>query len=62
MKTDRCPTTAIEDILAEVWKLKDENAAQYGYDIQAIARAAREHQESHPDRIVSLESPTENSK
>ena len=49
-------TTTVDanDILAEVWKLKEENAAEYGYDIDAIAAAAREHQKAHPKRIVRI--------
>jgi hypothetical protein len=46
-----------EDILAEVWHLKDENAAEHRYDIQAIGLAAQKHQQSHPDRVVPLELP-----
>lgn len=54
MNKDARKTRQAGDILAEVWKIKDENAAEYGYDIQAIAMAARKHQGDHPDRIVRL--------
>ena len=56
MKTETYPMP-MEDILADVWRLKDENATEHGYDIQAIAMAARKRQDSHPDRIVRLASP-----
>jgi len=46
-----------ESIVAEVRRLKEENAAEYGYDIRAIGAAARRHQQEHPERIVSREVP-----
>ncbi len=52
MKTETSTTRPSEDVLADVWKLKEENAAEYDYDIDAIAAAARKHQESHPHLIV----------
>lgn len=57
MRTETRTTAPLDDILADVWRLKDENAAEHGYDIQAIALAARKHQSSHPDRVVQLASP-----
>ena len=47
-------TVYANDILAEVWRLKEENAAEHGYDIDAIAAAARENQKAHPKRIVRI--------
>ncbi len=38
--------------IQEVWKLKEENAAAHGFDIDSIAHAARNRQEEHPERIV----------
>jgi len=52
MKTKSTTEPATDSILREVWRLKDENAATYGYDIDAIAAAARRHQEAHPQLVV----------
>jgi len=52
MEIETITTRPSEDVLAEAWKLKEENAAEYDYDIDAIAAAARKHQESHPHLIV----------
>jgi hypothetical protein len=58
MKTKTSPQAPPGNILAEVWKMKDENAAEHGYDIQAMALAARKRQESHSKRVVRLAIPT----
>ena len=42
-----------DETMQEVWRLKEENAAAYGFDVDAIAAAASEHQRTHPHRIVS---------
>ena len=60
MKTETYSVAPSEDILADVWRLKEENAAEYGFDIEAIARAARKHQDSHPERVVRRILPESN--
>ena len=50
------PTKDLEaptDILEEVRKLKEENAAAHNYDVAAIGAAARKNQQAHPHRVVS---------
>jgi len=47
-----------DSIVLEVRRLKEENAAEYGFNARAIGAAARLHQQEHPKRIVSREHPT----
>ena len=47
-----------DSIVLEVRRLKEENAAEYGFNARAIGAAARLHQQDHPERIVSREYPT----
>ena len=47
-----------DSIVLEVRRLKEENAAEYGFNARAIGAAARLHQQEHPERIVSREHPT----
>jgi len=50
-----------EDSLVQVVRrLKEENAAEHGFNIRAIGEAARRHQLDHPGRIVSREPKMEN--
>jgi len=44
-----------DSIVMEVRRLKEENAAEHGYDARAIGAAARRNQQEHPERIVSRE-------
>ena len=44
-----------DSIVLEVRRLKEENAAEYGFNARAIGAAARLHQQDHPERIVSRE-------
>ena len=44
-----------DSIVLEVRQLKEENAAEYGFNARAIGAAARRHQQEHPERIVSRE-------
>ena len=53
MKTT--PRTQEDSIVLEVRRLKEDNAAEYGFDARAIGAAARRHQQAHPERIVSRE-------
>jgi hypothetical protein len=56
MKTT--PRTNEDSIVIEVRRLKEENAAEYGFNARAIGAAARRHQMTHPERIVSREHHT----
>ncbi len=40
-------------IIMEVRRLKEENAAEHGFDIRKIAEAARARQREHPERMVT---------
>ena len=42
-----------DSIIARVRRLKEENAAEYGFDVRAIAAAAQARQREHPERIVT---------
>ena len=42
-----------QSVIMEVCRLKEENAAAYGYDIRKIAKAAQKRQFEHPDRMVT---------
>jgi hypothetical protein len=44
-------------ILDEVRLWKEEHAAEYDYDIQAIGKALQDAQKEHPERIVSFSKP-----
>ena len=46
-----------DSIVLEVRRLKEENAAEYGFNARTIGAAARRHQQEHPERIVSREHP-----
>lgn len=49
MKTD-----TEESIIEHVRSLKEENAAEYGYSLEAIIASARERQEASGRRIIRL--------
>lgn len=42
-----------ESIIMEVRRLKEENAAEHGFDLRKIAEAARARQREHPERMVT---------
>ncbi len=50
-------TTTIEkntdSIIMEVRRLKEENAAEHGFDVRKIAESARARQREHPERMVT---------
>ncbi len=52
MKASSTNGATSDSILREVWMLKDENAAAHGYDVEAIAEAARRHQQAHGRDVV----------
>jgi hypothetical protein len=42
-----------DSIVCQVRRLKEENAAEHGFDLRRIAAAARSRQKLHPERMVS---------
>jgi len=42
-----------DSIITEVRRLKEENAAEHGFDLRKIAAAARIRQREHPERVVT---------
>ena len=42
-----------DPVIREVRRIKEDIAAQYGYDVRAIAKAAREHSQKHGRKTVS---------
>lgn len=40
-------------MIREVRRIKEDIAAQYGYDVRAIAKAAREHSQKHGRKALS---------
>ncbi len=50
-------TTLLENetdsIIEQVRRLKEANAEKYGFDVRAIAAAARANQRKHPERMVT---------
>jgi hypothetical protein len=42
-----------DSIVRQVRRLKEENAAEHGFDLRRIAAAARSKQKLHPERMVS---------
>ena len=43
-----------DGIVEEVWRIKESHAAQYGYNIRAMARALRRAQRRGGRKVVSL--------
>jgi hypothetical protein len=43
----------IETTIMEVRRLKEENAAEHGFDLRKIAAAAQARQREHPERMVT---------
>ena len=46
-----------DSIIMEVRRLKEENAAEHGFDLRKIATAARARQSEHPHRMVTRVPP-----
>ena len=44
---------SMDSIIMEVRRLKEENAAEHGFDIRKIAEAARARQREHPERMFT---------
>jgi len=43
-----------DSVISEVRRIKEEIAAQYGYDVHALAKALREKQGKYGRKVVSL--------
>jgi hypothetical protein len=41
-----------ENPIEEVWRIRDELSAEYGYDVHRIFAALREEEKQHGDRLV----------
>ncbi len=52
-------TETQESIIEHIRSLKEENAAEYGYSLEAIIASARERQNSSGRRIIRLTKPGE---
>ena len=44
----------VDPILAEVWKAKEDLAAQFNYDLDALVQYAQEEEKKLGDRVVNL--------
>ena len=54
-------TSATEDVLAEVWAIKDSLSASHGHNLKATCRAMYAEQQKHPEDFVNLgAAPTQN--
>jgi hypothetical protein len=42
-----------DSILREMWRIKDENAAKFGYDVRALAKSLQEKQHRRSGKLVS---------
>lgn len=47
-------TSATNDLLAEVWAIKDSLSARLGHDLKATCRALYAEQAKHPEDFVNL--------
>lgn len=45
---------ASDPVLTEIWRIKEEIAAEHDYDVRKIAAAAIEAQKKDPGRVVDL--------
>lgn len=43
-----------ENPIEEIWRIRDELSAEYGYDIHRIFAALREEEKQHADRLVHV--------
>ena len=42
-----------DDVIRELWRVKDAQAAQYGYDVRAMVRALRKKQRENSEKVVA---------
>lgn len=54
MNEDIIKEPCADSVLAEVWRIKEQIAAEHGCDVRRIAAAAIEAQKRHPERVVDL--------
>jgi hypothetical protein len=47
-------TTSTNDVLAEVWAIKDSLSASHGHSLKATCRALYAEQQKHPEDFVNL--------
>jgi hypothetical protein len=61
MKANTTPTQTetgvADDVLREVWRIKDELSASYGHDLDRLFAEARERQRKSGRPSVNLEKP-----
>lgn len=43
---------AADEIIKELWRIKDEYAREHGYDLHRIFADFREREKQHPERLV----------
>lgn len=43
-----------ENPIEEIWRIRDELSAEYGYDVHRIFAALREEEKKHGDRLVRV--------
>ena len=43
-----------ENPIEEIWRIRDELSAEYGYDVHRIFTALREEEKKHGDRLVRV--------
>ncbi|MEI8310503.1 MAG: hypothetical protein WCH98_07100 [Verrucomicrobiota bacterium] len=55
-------SSAIQDILEEVWKAKDSLSSRFGHDLKATCRALYTEQQKHPGDFVNLGAALQKSK
>jgi hypothetical protein len=42
-----------DEVITELWRIKDEIAAECNYDIHALAKALREDEKKHPRDLLT---------
>lgn len=56
-------TSSTQDVLAEVWAIKDSLSASHGHNLKATCRAMYAEQKKHPGDFVNLgAAPRQNKK
>ncbi len=41
-----------DEIMEELWRIKDEIAREHDYDFRKLAETLRRHEQTHPERVV----------
>ena len=55
-------TEMADEVIKELWAIKDEMAGEYGYDLNALVDALRKKKHREDQRILDLRSLRRNSK